>query len=53
MPDVRCSVSDCAYQKDSTCQAPALQVQAKGGLSQGAKVSSCADTQCQSFKPRR
>ncbi|WP_338011878.1 DUF1540 domain-containing protein [Desulforamulus ferrireducens] len=49
LPNIKCSVTECSYNKDVECFAPAIQVARDGNLS-SAKNSD--NTKCETFKPK-
>ena len=48
MASVKCNVGSCKFQRENTCQSPAVNVESKGGVA----AQNCAGTQCQTFEQR-
>lgn len=48
MASVKCNVGSCKYQRESTCQSPAVNVESRSGI----EAQNCAGTQCQTFEQR-
>jgi hypothetical protein len=46
MPDIKCSVSECLYNKNIKCGAPMIQVERNGSSS----ADSSDHTKCETFK---
>lgn len=45
---IKCSVTECQYNKDVMCDAPMIQVNRTGGSQAGTSE----ETQCETFRPK-
>jgi len=50
LPNIKCNVTECNYNKDIQCDAPMIQVARDGNLGQ---ANNSDNTKCETFKPKR
>ncbi|MEW6064035.1 gel scht [Desulforamulus profundi] len=48
MPNIKCTVTECAYNSNVMCDAPMIQVNHSGAEQSGTSE----ETQCETFKPK-